>query len=305
MDEQKNSILIVDDDPMNITELSRILGKDYTLYVEIDGEGCIDTAINSHPDIIILDILMPGMSGFDVIKILKSTPETCDIPVVFVTGLNSANNETQGFGLGAADYIHKPFNPPIVKSRINNLMRMVDQVRNARRIGLIDITTGIGNRQYFNAMLSSEWRRASSEGNPIGLIIFNLDNFDGFNDTHGHKHGDMVLTRVAKIIEKRLADTPYKVARWGGDEFAILLPYANFKAVHTVAEDVRGTIAKLNFLPGGQEIKITLSAGIHAVVPPDDHLESIDKFISTAINALRQAKLTGRNKVCSAEDITE
>ena len=297
MDEQKNSILIVDDDPMNITELSNILSHDYTLYVEIEGEGCINTAISAQPDIIILDILMPGMSGFDVIKILKSTPETCDIPVVFVTGLKSADSETQGFGLGAADYIHKPFNAPIVKSRIANLMRVVDQVRNTRRIGLIDIATGIGNRQYFNAMLSSEWRRASGEGNDIGLIIFNIDKFDKFNDTYGHKYGDMILVRIAKIIEKKLAGTPYKVARWGGDEFAVLLPYADFNSVYTVAEDVRCIIEKLSFMLNEQEIKITLSAGIHSTVSPDDTLDSIDEFIMTAVEALRHAKATGRNKV--------
>ena len=107
----------------------------------------------------------------------------------------------------------------------------------------------------------------------------------------------MILTRIAKIIEKKLAGTPYKVARWGGDEFAVLLPYADFRGVHAIAEEVRAIIAKLSFMLNEQEIKITLSAGIHAMIPADDDLDSIDEFITAAVDALRHAKTTGRNKV--------
>jgi len=127
--DKKNSILIVDDESLNITALSYILSSDYTIYVEKDGQGCIESARKLKPDLILLDIIMPDMSGFEVIKVLKEDLKTHDIPVVFITGLNSAKDEELGFNLGAADYINKPFSAIVVKLRIQNQIQIINQMR--------------------------------------------------------------------------------------------------------------------------------------------------------------------------------
>jgi len=124
VDVQKNSILIVDDESLNISALSHILSPEYTIYVEKDGQGCIDSARALKPDLILLDIVMPGLNGFEVIKILKNGDETRNIPVIFITGLNNSKDEELGFNLGAADYIYKPFSATIVKLRVKNQMHI-------------------------------------------------------------------------------------------------------------------------------------------------------------------------------------
>jgi len=130
----KNSILIVDDEAMNITALTQILKNDYKIYVEKDGFGCIETAVELKPDLILLDILMPAMDGFEVIKELKRTEATKNIPVVFVTGLSNANDEERGFLLGASDYIFKPFSSAMVKLRVANQIKIVNLEREVKRL---------------------------------------------------------------------------------------------------------------------------------------------------------------------------
>jgi len=298
MDTQKNSILVIDDEAMNLVALSHILCNDYDVYVEKDGHHGIETAIEIRPDLILLDILMPEMDGFDAINILKNTPETCDIPVIFVTGDTSVESESKSFGLGAADYIRKPFSQDVVKSRIQYHMRLTNQVRSASRMGMIDICTGIGNRQYFNAVMSNEWRGVFIKNSPIGLILINVDRFGNINDTYGHAYGDIILTRLAKIIEKQLFRKTYKIARWGGSEFAILLPDADAKATHEIAESIRTTVEDLSFVCEESEIKTTISAGMHVTIPADNSQSSIDDFIASAASALSLAKSSGRNRVC-------
>jgi len=133
MDTKENSILIVDDESLNIIALSHILSPDYTIYVEKSGQGCIESARALKPDLILLDVIMPEMDGFEVIKILKEDPETHDIPVVFITGLNSSKDEERGFNLGASDYVNKPFSAIVVKLRVKNQMQIVNQMRSIKK----------------------------------------------------------------------------------------------------------------------------------------------------------------------------
>ncbi|MCL1877501.1 MAG: response regulator [Defluviitaleaceae bacterium] len=132
--ETDKSILVVDDDAMNITALIHILGEDYTVYAETDGRGCIESAKELNPDLILLDITMPDISGFEVIKILKQDEKTQNIPVIFVTGKNTPEDEERGFTLGAVDYISKPFSKLVVAMRVRHQMQIISQAREIQRL---------------------------------------------------------------------------------------------------------------------------------------------------------------------------
>ena len=297
MDKQKNSVLIVDDEAMNITALSYMLSQEYTIYVEKDGEGAIDTAQKLQPDLILLDIIMPEMSGFDVISKLKEDSRTKDIPVIFITSLNETEDEEKGLICGAADYITKPFNKSTVAVRVRSQMRIVNQMRLINNISITDPLTNVGNRRYFNTILEQEWKRAVRQKSSIALLIIDVDFFKQYNDTYGHIEGDRVLKNVAQSIKGVLARVTDKLARWGGEEFAVILPDTEQDGAIKVAEDIRKCVEGTEIeLDCGTTASITISIGVNATVPT--RTCNLDEFISNTDDALYEAKKTGRNKVC-------
>ena len=302
MDSQKNSILIVDDESLNITALSHILSSDYTIYVEKDGQGCIESARELRPDLILLDIIMPVMNGFEVIKILKADPELCDIPVVFVTGLNNSKDEELSFNLGASDYINKPFSAPVVKLRIKNQIQIVNHMRSIKKLSIVDVLTGIASRRHFNAVLSQEWQRAVRENTHIGFMIVDIDNFESYNAKYGHLRGDMVIKEVAGIIDNYFQGTTSYVARWGGEEFSVVLPDKNLEAVRSIAEEVRNLINSHDFVCDSTSSNITVSVGINAFSPVNGTIDAIDTFVSETTEALSRAKRAGFSGVSSIND---
>lgn len=304
MEKIKNSVLIVDDEAMNITALSHILKQDYTVYVEKDGFGCIEAARELKPDLILLDILMPAMSGFEVITALKKDDETKDIPVIFVTGLNNAQDEEMGFVLGAVDYINKPFSHAVVKLRVKSQMQILNQMRIIHNISITDALTGIGNRRFFYTQLEQEWLRSLRQQNTISFMMLDIDNFKEFNDTHGHLQGDLVLKETAQILKNSLSRAIDKIARWGGEEFAIILPDTSIDGAQNVAERIRATVESHTFkLDGKSHANLTVSIGINCNSPQRTGEYSLENFVSDADRALYHAKATGRNKVCSVRDI--
>jgi len=300
MDIQKNSILIVDDESLNITALSHILSPDYTIYVEKDGQGCIDSAKELKPDLILLDIIMPAMNGFDAIKILKETEETRDIPVVFVTGLNNYKDEELSFNLGASDYINKPFSAPVVKLRVKNQMQIVNQMRNIKKLSITDVLTGLSSRRHFNAVLNQVWRTAIRQGQHIGFMIIDINNFETYNDKYGHLRGDMVLKDLAHIIDKMLQGTSYQVARWGGEEFAIIMPQANMDIVYSLATRLSEAINGFDFVREGLSSNISVSIGVNALLPETEGIYTLDRFISDTTKALNGSKALQGTKILSA-----
>ena len=299
--EKEYTILISDDGKTNLDILSGILSPLYNILVARSGRRALELAREHKPDIILLDVLMPEMSGFEVITKLKESDITNRIPVIFITGLTSAEDEEKGFFLGAVDYITKPFNKAIVKARVNTHIRIIDQMRMIEQIGLIDPLTKIANRRGFEKRLNSEWGRASRVQIPISILMLDVDLFKDYNDAYGHQQGDVVLRAFAEICAQTLLRPSDFAARWGGEEFVILLAGTDNDGAVEVAERLRKNVELLVITTEDNiETGITVSIGVHTVIP--DLNASTEVFIRKADQALYTAKKTGRNKVVRYQD---
>ena len=299
----KPTVLIVDDENINLLVLEKILSEDYTLYKATNGTDALRLAKRMKPDIVLLDIMMPGLTGFDVIKELKSAERTRDIPVIYVTGLDSDDEEEKGFLLGAADYITKPFSSAVVKSRIENQISSIKRIRELQEKNITDALTGIHNRRYFNTTLDDVWARALDTNTSVGFIILDIDHFKSYNDRYGHLNGDIVLQEVAQILSQRIQRATDYVARWGGEEFAIILSNTPIEGAAIVAEDIRKLIENHVFVLGdGTETRATVSLGVHSVAPGVETDYDLVSFVSDADKALYQAKQNGRNQTSLVYD---
>ena len=296
---KKNSVLIVDDESTNITALTHILSPDYNVYAAKNGMKAIEAAVKYLPDIILLDVVMPDMDGYAVIDALKNDEKTSGIPVIFITGLNNADDEEKGLDLGAADYISKPFSPAIVKLRVRNQIKIVNQIRMIEQLSMIDQLTSIPNRRGFDIRMDMEWIRAIRENAFISFMMIDVDRFKAYNDTHGHQQGDRALQAVAKTINLSLNRPGDYVSRWGGEEFAALLPNTELDGALAIAEKIRLAIGELSIpTDDGTVTRITASIGVNTKTPMSTG--SREDFISGADKALYEAKQTGRNRVCHA-----
>jgi diguanylate cyclase (GGDEF)-like protein len=272
------------------------LQAEYTIYTAKDGETALKKAEKYLPDLILLDIVMPGMSGHEVLAALKSTDKIGDIPVIFITGLNSSDEEEKGLMLGAVDYIQKPFKATIVNLRVHQRIQIINQTRAIERLTMFDHLTGMPNRRSFNSRLDEEWRRAVREASPITLLMLDVDRFKSFNDTYGHQEGDVVLQKVAEAVSRTLKRPADFAARWGGEEFTVLLPGTDGGGGLNVGEQIRANVENTPVpLPDGSFTKVTVSIGVNTMLPAPD--SASDQLILGADNALYAAKDAGRNKV--------
>ena len=291
---KKNTVLIVDDDALNIMALTQILKDDHLIHVERDGSEAVQTAIKLLPDLILLDIVMPKMDGFEVLSFLKSKPETREIPVVFITGLSNVKDEEKGFVLGAADYIHKPFTPTIVKLRVKNQLQIVNQLRIINHLSQTDMLTGLFNRRYFNTRLNYEWTRSKREKTLLSILMIDVDNFKIYNDTYGHLQGDVVLKGIATIMRQKLLRSTDMLSRWGGEELAALLPVTGLDGACIVAEKLRAGVEGHIFLFNNTPTHVTISIGINSVAPWE--YNDMKHFVDEADKALYKAKKAGKNR---------
>jgi len=297
-----NSILIVDDEKSNILALTHMLSPEYTLYAARDGNDAIDAAWEHRPDLILLDVLMPGLDGYAVYEALKNNDETKGIPVIFITGLSDAEDEQKCLSLGAADYISKPFSSAVVELRVRNQIKIVNQINIINRLSVTDQLTGIPNRRSFDEHMKTEWFRSARDKKQLSILLLDLDKFKVLNDTYGHLQGDVALKRVAEILMKILKRPADFFARWGGEEFVVLLPNTDIDGAMGVAEQIRETVGNIVIpLENDEAIRVTVSIGVSTRIPSQE--DSSAEFINQADKALYRAKETGRNKVCNYDDI--
>jgi diguanylate cyclase (GGDEF)-like protein/PAS domain S-box-containing protein len=300
---KQHSILIVDDEKLNIVALTDILKSNYKIYAVIDSREAAKVAEENMPDIILLDIIMPEMDGYSVIKALHDSEKTRGIPVVFITGLDSIEDEEKGLAHGAVDYISKPFHPPIVKLRVQHQIKILEQYRVIKHMSMHDALTKLANRRGFEACMTMEWNRTSREKMPISVLLLDIDYFKKYNDTYGHGQGDIALTAVASTFASVFKRSGDVAARWGGEEFIILLPNTDKDGALEVAEQIRSSVENME-IPmlnqPGEITKVTVSIGVNTKLHGE--VTTIDEFISKADNALYQAKNEGRNRVCSYEE---
>ena len=297
------NILIVDDVEDNIEILGDLLTFDgYNVQTARSGESALKRVQESRPDLILLDILMPGIDGYEVCKRLKADPSTNDIPVVFVSSMVDIESKVKGFKSGGVDYINKPFQHAEILVRVNTHITMLRlrkdlEMRNAEleRLANTDYLTNLYNRRRFFITAEKIYTEAVRTGYPISITLLDLDYFKQVNDTHGHMIGDQVLIHVAHLIRDYCRENDM-AARYGGEEFAILHPNIDGQATFQVVDRIRENVEDTPYVNEANEIGLTLSAGIVDSRVSQDY-PRVDDLLSLADKALYRAKDGGRNQV--------
>lgn len=257
------TILIVDDKATNIAILSDLLKDDYKIKVANSGQRALSLVREKEkPDLILLDIEMPQMSGYDVCKALKSSAETIDIPIIFVTAKNSSEDEEYGLNLGAIDYIKKPFHSGIIKIRIKNHLTLKLKSKKLEELSMCDSLTGISNRRYFDEILEQKYREIIREPKNLSIIMIDIDYFKLYNDNYGHWMGDECLTKVAIALKKAIKRPTDVLARYGGEEFVVLLKGVDKDGAKQVAQSLIDSISNLNLAHNFSPVSkiVTISA---------------------------------------------
>jgi two-component system cell cycle response regulator len=294
------SVLVIDDSA-DIHHLlrARLKDEDVELSSAMDGRTGMEAVRQLKPDLILLDVDMPELGGFDVCRELKNDPVTAPIPVIFLTGMSDPVKKVIGLDLGAVDYVVKPFDFAELRARVRAALRTVRYQKLLEQQAQIDGLTGLWNRAHFDQrlreFLSAAWRYRRQ----VSLVMLDIDRFKHVNDTYGHPFGDRVLEHAADILRTgtRLSDVP---CRYGGEEFAIILPDTDGAGAITLAERLRSRVAEHCWRKQDQAFTVTASFGIGCSIGGDDAAAAADQIILRADSALYRAKRAGRNCVRTA-----
>ncbi|RAR71593.1 response regulator receiver modulated diguanylate cyclase [Paracidovorax anthurii] len=291
------SVLLVDDQVTNIRMLHALLGEEFDIRMATSGDDALRLIHSAPPDLILLDIQMPGMSGYEVCRQLKASEDTRHIPVIFITAQNTPEDESLCFRVGAVDFIAKPINPEVAKARVRTHARLKRQSDLLRDLAYVDGLTGVANRRRFDGALDAEWRRCGRNGSPLSIVMIDVDNFKSYNDHYGHAAGDSCLQKVALQLTGRLHRSHDLVARYGGEEFVCLLPDCDLQGALAKAEALRQSVESLaiEHAASAPPAIVTISAGVCSMVPSDGMATSM--LAHLADQHLYAAKSGGRNRV--------
>lgn len=290
-------ILIIDDERMNLTVLHGLLKDDYQVMVAGSAQQGLKAALSGRPDLILLDINMPGMNGYEVCKQLKQDPLTTKIPNIFITALSDSEDESHGLELGAADYIVKPFHASVVKARVNTQIRLKQHSDLLEAYAFRDGLTGLANRRVFDDRAEIEWKRCRRTSLPLSAIMIDVDYFKLYNDTYGHGMGDECLRRVAQALATRIQRASDLLARYGGEEFVVLLPDTPHAGAMTLGESLRESVAQLRLEHRASKVAdhVTISVGVATILP--EAQDGLPALLKQADAMLYASKSAGRNRV--------
>ncbi|MBI1311797.1 diguanylate cyclase [bacterium] len=295
-------ILVIDDSP-DIHQLLKVRLKnlDVSLTHAFCGSEGVAKAVETKPDLILLDVHMPDASGFDVCRELKGRSETQNIPIIFLTGAADVDQKVLGFELGAVDYIQKPFDSAELNARVRAALRTKRFQDMLAQRAMIDGLTGLWNRTQFELRLQDEVASTQRYDRPLSLIMLDVDHFKKLNDNHGHPFGDEVLQAVGDALAQTARTTDW-ACRYGGEEFALILRETNLDGALILAERLRQLIEGLTLRDKGQNVRVTASFGVSCselCMNPVDF--SRRWLITSADGALYAAKHAGRNRVRFAD----
>lgn len=300
---QKKSrkILAVDDNQTNLVLMKVYLEKmDAVPLLADNAQDGLELALNEKPDVILLDIMMPGMDGHEVCRRLKSDNRTDSIPIVFVSARDTAEDKIIGLELGAIDYIFKPLNPGELRARVGAILRMLDLQDELLAQAHTDPLTGLANRRHFFEIFERQIVESSEKHIPLSLVMVDLDYFKNVNDTYGHLGGDNILKQLAEILKNNLYPLDF-AARYGGEEFIISLPDTDLDHAVRAAEKLRSFIQSYKWNISAELLNLTISLGVAAMdasTLPDPY-----ELVNKADKALYAAKGRGRNCVVRWNDM--
>lgn len=294
---EKPSVLAIDDVPGNLKMLGQILGPQYRYLCATSGGAGLEIALAQRPDIILLDVMMPEIDGYEICARLKTDPRTHAIPVIFLTSLKEETDEARGLEIGAIDYITKPFSPAIIQARVKNHLELKKYRDMLERMSFTDGLTGISNRRHFDDFLEREWRSAVRKGAAISLILMDVDFFKLYNDHYGHLLGDECLRGVAAALQSAARRPSEMVARYGGEEFACVLTEPPTDGPLPLAQLLLEAVVGLKIPHEKSTVAghVTLSLGAATLFPTLGQERSA--LISLADEMLYQAKKGGRNQI--------
>lgn len=297
MADNRQLVLIVEDSRSSAQLLAQLLSGLCATALVADGQSALKY-LREHPlpDLILLDIVMPGIDGYEVCRLLKSDAATYDIPIIFITGNDNAEAEEKGLALGAIDYITKPFHPATVLMRLRNHLELKRRGDLLAQLAHIDPLTGLANRRRFDVQLDMEWRRCLRQQASLTVIYFDVDHFKLFNDHYGHPEGDVCLRKIAQALSSAMHRGGDLIARYGGEEFVALLPETDVDGARAVAQVCLSAVRQLaigHATSATAEI-VTVSIGALALRPNETTAPA--QLLDGADHNLYRAKQTGRNR---------
>ena len=291
-----DKILVIDDSPVQAEFLRSILKETYDITTCQTSEDGLREAKSGCYALILLDIVMPGMDGFMLLRELKGTELTKYIPVILITSLSDVQHEERGLLLGAVDYITKPFSPVIIRARVNTHIQLYNYQMHFKKQAMVDDLTGIANRRRYESESVARWREAIRFGLTFSICMFDIDKFKLYNDTFGHPAGDQVIAAVAKTVSAHFQRATDLFARYGGEEFVAVFVGGEGKSAFEFMKGVRQAVEDLH-IPHTSPVSqwVTVSVGGVTIEPKSG--DDYGTYLKVADTMLYDAKRFGRNQV--------
>ena len=294
---EMQKVLVADDDAINRMVLGELLKPEYTVILAKNGAQTLERAARHAPDLILLDVMMPDMDGYETLRQLRADPQTAHIAVIFISGLDHPEDEAAGLKMGASDYIAKPFNATVVMARVALHLQVVRQRRMLERLAHVDGLTELANRRRFDEVYEAEWLRASRSKRPLSLALLDIDGFKLYNDHYGHPAGDRALRAVARTAGNGMRRPADLAARYGGEELVLLMPDTDAAQAQQVVCAICDEIAQLEIAHAASTVAPVLTVRVGGATLTDHGSETASAMFEAADEHLYKAKQAGRNRV--------